>query len=98
MDIPKSEQRRLYIKSKISALQKRRKMAVLLYFALSAIIFLMSLNFMRPIEALILFFIASAWSHITRYLCDVHIDILSALKLDLDRDLHLDLDGFETTD
>jgi hypothetical protein len=95
---PKSERRRLYLKTKITALQKKRKIAVGLYFSLTIILFIMSFTVIRPIEAFILFFIASAWSYTTQYLCDIHIDTLSALKLDLDRDLHLGLDGFETSD
>lgn len=95
---PKSEQRRMYIKSKTIRLQKKMIITRIIYALFIIIILILSFKYISNNEAFILFLIASVWATLTRHLCNLHIDILTALKLDMDRDLQLGLEGFETSD
>lgn len=98
MDFPRDEQRRAYIRGKVDRLQKaRRGAAVGMIIVWAAALGLWSIKGISGSEAVLLMVLASAWASVTKALCDLHIDLLSALKLDLDRDLAIGLKDFETS-
>lgn len=94
---PPEELARGYIRSKTERLlaTKTRLEWATVSVVLLDMLFLLLPSWGLP-ECLAFAFLAIVAAGAWRSICDLHIDQLSTLKRDLDRDLALDLIGFET--